>query len=212
MPTTQTRLYRHDGGRKKTALDLAGNGDDRPQTKARKSLKFHFISVAVAAGSGYIATRNPEVKKLDQTDMASLALLVVLGTYVACRAGKSLGRSLAGYMGLMLGGITGALVGVAVGATGGAIIADRNEKAEGVVIGGAGGGLGGGAIGATFGALVLSYAGAIAGFWGGAYLGHEYSKDASLHYIFKQPAAVKAEISGHTAQSITAEKAPVLHP
>jgi hypothetical protein len=135
-----------------------------------------LFSVGVSGYSAYLAFNAAAANHFDSADKFLLAGTVFLGTYLACKVGGKLGASL----GLLVGGLFGGAMGAGAGAA-----ASVGDRASGL--------LGGGAVGAGVGAIVCAIGGGLTGFWGGAYLGHEYSEELAHRYIFNDKAVPQPE-------------------
>lgn len=133
-----------------------------------------FTSVATMAGSTYLAVTSTAASQLtSDSDLAILGAAVAASTFVCARLGKAVGK----WTGLLGGGTAGAAAG---GLLGGGL-SEKGERTEGAAAFGLLGGV-------TLG-VALTFAGAAAGFGGGAYLGHTVAKDTTIDYLVKKTAA-----------------------
>ncbi len=136
-----------------------------------------FTSVATASISAIIAF-NAVAGQLDTVDKIGLSAIVGVSTYLSSKIGKVALRM----VGKTIGFTGGALFGGLLGAGAAAALSDDHERAENTLGAAAIGGIASG----WSGMKVLGLAGSLCGFWGGAYYGHDYSKDWALQTFFDE--------------------------
>lgn len=143
------------------------------------------ISTITSVVSACLAFNCAAAANFDTIDKLGLAMIVAAGTFVSGKISAAVLGSFGTVLGLSAGGSAGVLAGAALGALAG----NKNKKIETSAIGGVLGGV----VFSSLAAITLGITLHVTGFFGGAYLGHKYTKEASLRYIFNTgPAAAEA--------------------